>query len=171
MRRLPIATSCARRCRVGCCYTIWLAPIIRCRSADLVGVQTNFRLLQVSSMRRASAMPHSVGSLSPDKRHSRLTIVRRGCNRCRIAGIHGAAMYTAPTLRSACSHSSCNPSMLGSRGTPLVLSLGGVRGIFSFEKENIPLSRVPHTVWGIIECALRAQKKKHPYGCSLFIPQ
>ena len=36
----------------------------------------------------------------------------------------------------------------GSRGAPLVLSLGGVRGIFSFEKENIPLSRVPHTVWG-----------------------
>ena len=50
----------------------------------------------------------------------------------------------------------------------LGLSLGGVRGIFSFEKENIPLSRVPHTVWGIIECALRAQKKKHPFGCSLF---
>ena len=42
---------------------------------------------------------------------------------------------------------------------------------FSFEKENIPLSRVPHTVWGIIECALRAQKKKHPFGCSLFIQQ
>ncbi len=59
----------------------------------------------------------------------------------------------------------------GSRGVPLVLSLGGVRGIFSFEKENIPLSRVPHTVWGIIECALRAQKKKHPFGCSLFIQQ
>ena len=35
-----------------------------------------------------------------------------------------------------------------SRGPPLVLSLGGVRGIFSFVKENIPLNRVPHTVWG-----------------------
>ena len=31
----------------------------------------------------------------------------------------------------------------GRGGRPLVLSLGGVRGIFSFEKENIPLSRVP----------------------------
>ena len=35
-----------------------------------------------------------------------------------------------------------------SRGAPLVLSLGGVRGIFSFEKENIPLSRIPCTVQG-----------------------
>ena len=34
---------------------------------------------------------------------------------------------------------------------------------FSFEKENIPLSRVPHMVWGIIECALRAQKKEAPF--------
>ena len=87
------------------------ASTTRCRSAYLVGVQTNFRLPGRPSMRRASAMPHSVGSLSPDKRHSRLTIVRRGCNRCRIAGIHGEAMYTAPSLRSACSHSSYKPAM------------------------------------------------------------
>ena len=33
------------------------APIIRCRSAYLVGVQPNFRLPPVSTMRRASAMP------------------------------------------------------------------------------------------------------------------
>ena len=50
-----------------------------CRSAYLVGVQTNHRLPPVSTMRRALAMPHSVGSLPPSKRHSRLTIVRRGC--------------------------------------------------------------------------------------------
>ena len=35
----------------------------------------------------------------------------------------------------------------GSRGTPLVLSLGGVRGIFSFrEREYPPLPRPPHGV-------------------------
>ena len=33
------------------------APIIRCRSAYLVGVQPNFRLPPVSTMRRAPAMP------------------------------------------------------------------------------------------------------------------
>ena len=113
---LPIALPIARRSRVGLCYTTWLAPTIRCRSADLVGVLTNFRLPPVSSMRRASAMPHSVGSLPPSKRHSRLTIVRRGCNMKQNAGVHGEAMYTALTLRSACSPSSCKPAMAGSRG-------------------------------------------------------
>ena len=39
-----------------------------------------------------------------------------------------------------------NPQCRGSRGTPLVLSLGGVRGIFSFEKENIPLNAHSRTV-------------------------
>ena len=110
----PEWNACARQSRVCPCYTTWCAPIIRCcaavggsaalrmrhtpcgcRSAHLVEVCSNFRLPRHYSMRRASAMPHSVGSLSPDKRHSRLTIVRRGCNRCRIAGIHGEAMYTA----------------------------------------------------------------------------
>ena len=49
-----------------------------------------------------------------------------------------------PTLRSVCSYSSYKLPMSGVEGRlPLVLSLGGVRGIFSFEKENIPLCRVP----------------------------
>ena len=118
-----------------------------CRSACLVEVQTNFRLLQISSMRRASAMPHSVGSLSPDKRHSRLTVVRRGCNRCRIAGIHGEAMYTAPSLRSACSHSSCNPAMLGVEGdSPRPFSWGCKGDILFREREYPPFPRPPHGV-------------------------
>ena len=75
---LPIALPCARRCRVWICYTIWVTSTTRCRSADLVEVRTNFRLLGHSSMRRASAMPHSARSLPPCYRHSRLTIVRRG---------------------------------------------------------------------------------------------
>ena len=90
-----------------------------CRSAYLVGVRTNFRLPPVSTMRRAQQCRYFASSLPPSKRHSRLTIVRRGCNRCRIAGIHGEAMYTAPTLRSACSPSSCKPAMAGSRGRAL----------------------------------------------------
>ena len=50
---LPIALPCARRCRVWICYTIWVTSTTRCRSADLVEVRTNFRLLGHSSMRRA----------------------------------------------------------------------------------------------------------------------
>ena len=91
--RLP-----ARRCRVSIAIRLASAPIIRCcaavggsdalrmrhtpcgcRSADLVGVLTNIRLPEHSTMRRAPAMPHSARSLPPDKRHTRLTVVRRGC--------------------------------------------------------------------------------------------
>ena len=60
----------------------------------------------------------------------------------------------------------------GSRGPPLVLSLGGVRGIFSFEKENIPLCRVPTRCGARSSaaalhppCALRAQKETALAGC------
>ena len=103
------------------------ASIIRCRSAHLVGVQPNSRLPPVPTMRRAQQCRYFARSLPPRKRHSRLTIVRRGCNRSRLAEIHGEAMYTAPTLRSACSPSSCKPAMAGSRGgDPCVLL--GVQG-------------------------------------------
>ena len=58
-------TACARRCRVRTARRFASASIIRCRSADLVEVQTNFRLPRHSSMRRAPAMPHSARSLPP----------------------------------------------------------------------------------------------------------
>ena len=82
---LPIALPIARRCRVSIAIRFASASIIRCRSAHLVEVRSNFRLPRHPSMRRALAMPHSAGSLSPSKRHSRLTVVRRGCKTRRIA--------------------------------------------------------------------------------------
>ena len=55
-----------------CCAAVGGSAALRmrhtpcgCRSADLVEVQTNFRLLRHSTMRRASAMPHSADSLPP----------------------------------------------------------------------------------------------------------
>ena len=54
------------------------APTTRCCSAYLVGVRTNFRLPPVSTMRRAKQCRYFARSLPPSKRHSRLTIVRRG---------------------------------------------------------------------------------------------
>ena len=125
---LPIALPIARRCRVSTARRFASASIIRCRSASLVEVQPNFRLPEHSTMRRAPAMPHSAGTLPPNYRHSRLTIVRRGCWMCRNVGIHGEAMYTAPTLRSACSHSSCKPAMSGVEGQGPLRSLGGFKG-------------------------------------------
>ena len=101
------------------------ASIIRCRSASLVEVQPNFRLPPVSSMRRAQQCRYFARSLPPSYRHSRLTIVRRSCKRSRIAGIHGEAMYTALTLRSACSHSSYKLPMSGVAGNAPRVLLGG----------------------------------------------
>ena len=70
---------------IRCCAAVGGSAALRmrhtpcgCRSAHLIEVQPNSRLPPASSMRRAPAMPHSARSLPPDKRHSRLTIVRRG---------------------------------------------------------------------------------------------
>ena len=49
-------------------------------------------------------MSHSASSLPPSKRHTRLTVVRRGCELSRIAGIHGEAMYTAPDYPQGVCH-------------------------------------------------------------------
>ena len=64
--------------------------------------------------------------------------VRRGCWMNRLAGTRGEATYTALTLRSACSHSSCKLPMLGGRGGLPSRSLGGPRGIFSHAREYPP---------------------------------
>ena len=127
---LPIALPIARRCRVSIAIRFASTPIIRCcaavggsaalrmrhtpcgcRSAHLIEVQPNHRLPPASSMRRAKQCRYFARSLPPFYRHSRLTTVRRGCKRSRLAGVHGEAMYTAPTLRSACSHSSARLPM------------------------------------------------------------
>ena len=146
-----------------------------CRSAHLVEVQPNFRLPEHSSMRRAPAMPHPARSLPPCYRHSRLTIVRRGCKRSRIAGIHGEAMYTALTLRSACSYSSCKLPMLGVEGpSPRPFSWGYKGDILFLRKRISPfaLCRVPTRCGARSSaaalhppCALRAQKETALAGC------
>ena len=107
---------------------------LRCRFADLVEVQTNFRLLRHSTMRRAPAMPHSASSLPPSKRHTRLTIVRRGCNMQRNAGVHGEAMYTAPDCAARAVLQAANPQCRGSRGPPLAFSWGSKGAILSRER-------------------------------------
>ena len=136
-----------------CCAAVGGSDALRmrhtpcgCRSAHLVEVRSNSRLPPVSTMRRAPAMPHSARSPPPSKRHSRLTIVRRGCKRKRIVGAHGEAMYTAPDYPQGVCHirkaaelptavqcaaraviQAANPQCAGSRGkAPCVLL--GVQG-------------------------------------------
>ena len=109
-------TACARQSRVSIAIRFASAPIIRCRSAHLVEVRSNHRLPPVPTMRRAQQCRYFASSLPPSKRHSRLTVVRRGCWMCRNVGIHGEAMYTALTLRSACSSSRSRLPMCGVEG-------------------------------------------------------
>ena len=90
-------TACARRCRVRtarrfasasiirCCAAVGGSAALRmrhtpcgCRSASLVAVRPNHRLPVHPSMRRAQQCRYFARSLPPSKRHSRLTIVRRG---------------------------------------------------------------------------------------------
>ena len=70
---------------IRCCAAVGGSAALRmrhtpcgCRSAYLVGVQPNFRLPPVSTMRRAQQCRYFASSLPPCYRHSRLTIVRRG---------------------------------------------------------------------------------------------
>ena len=139
---------------IRCCAAVGGSAALRmrhtpcgCRSAHLVEVRSNSRLPPVSTMRRAKQCRYFARSLPPRKRHSRLTAVRRGCKRSRIAGIHGEAMYTALTLRSACSPSSCKPAMAGSRGRAPCVLLGVPRGPFSHVREWPPFPYPPR-VWG-----------------------
>ena len=73
-----------------CCAAVGGSAALRmrhtpcgCRSAHLVEVRSNSRLPPVSTMRRAQQCRYFARSLPPSKRHSRLTIVRRGC--CQVA--------------------------------------------------------------------------------------
>ena len=84
--RVSIARRFASAPTIRCCAAVGGSAALRmrhtpcgCRSAHLVGVQPNFRLPEHSSMRRAQQCRYFARSLPPSKRHSRLTIVRRGC--------------------------------------------------------------------------------------------
>ena len=106
------------------------APIIRCRSAHLVEVRSNSRLPPVSAMRRAKQCRYFARSPPPSKRHSRLTIVRRGCKTVTIRRDSWRSHVHRTRLRSVCSSSSCKLPMSGVEGTSLRVLLG-VQGGYS----------------------------------------
>ena len=131
---------------IRCCAAVGGSAALRmrhtpcgCRSAYLVEVQPNFRLPPVSTMRRASAMPHSVGSLPPRKRHSRLTTVRRGC--CQVATrrdswrSHVHRTYIAQRVQSF----KLQTANAGGRGALPSPFSGGFKGGILFGKRIPPL--------------------------------
>ena len=83
--RVSIARRFASAPTIRCCAAVGGSAALRmrhtpcgCRSASLVAVRPNHRLPEHSTMRRAQQCRYFAGSLPPSKRHSRLTIVRRG---------------------------------------------------------------------------------------------
>ena len=132
---LAESDACARRCRVSIAIRFASASIIRCRSAYLVEVRSNHRLPEHSSMRRAPAMPHSARSLPPRGRHSRLTVVRRGC--CQVATrrdswrSHVHRTYIAQRVQS---FKLQTRNVRGQGAEPLAFSWGSKGAILSRER-------------------------------------
>ena len=112
-----------------------------CCSACLVVVQPNFRLLTDSSMRRAQQCRYFARSLSPSKRHTRLTIVRRGCKtvtKCRDSWrSHVHRTHTAQRVQSFKLQTA---NVRGQGVRPLAFLWGFQRGC-SLWKENTPFDR------------------------------
>ena len=81
-------------------------------------------------------MPHLARSLPPSKRHSRLTIVRRGCKtvtKCRDSWrSHVHRTHTAQRMQS---FKLKTANVRGQGGSPPCLSLGVPKGVFSLERE------------------------------------
>ena len=156
---MPIALPIARRCRVSIAIRLASAPIIRCcaavggsaalrmrhtpcgcRSAHLVGVQPNSRLPPVPTMRRAQQCRYFARSLPPSKRHSRLTIVRRGCKTVTIRRdswrSHVHRTHTAQRVQSF----KLQTANVGGRGEHPSPFSGGSKGGVLFGKRIPPLT-------------------------------
>ena len=84
--RVSIARRFVSAPTIRCCAAVGGFAALRmrhtpcgCRSASLVAVRPNHRLPVHPSTRRAQQCRYFASSLPPSNRHSRLTIVRRGC--------------------------------------------------------------------------------------------
>ncbi len=125
------------------------APIIRCRSADLVGVQPNRRLPMVRISRRAPAMPpwQAMASLYKSEvvgNCVRVTNRRQSDSENRSRPNRIEELNAATPRRYF--HSGGIKVIQARDCQSKRLSLGVPKGIFSFAKENIPF--VPHPCTG-----------------------
>ena len=142
------------------CYTICLCsyhplPLCQSRSSAAESPSTG-ALLNAAS----AAMPHSARSLPPFYRHSRLTLVRRGCktvtNRRGSWRSHVHRTNTAQRVQSF-KRPTAN---VGGRGGAPRPSLGDLKGVFSSRREY-PLCPAPHGRWGPPYSARGAAKLTH----------
>ena len=138
-----------------------ICSYLRCRSASLVEVQPNHRLTEHSSMRRAQQCRIRQAVCRPMRRHTRLTVVRRGCELSRIAGIHGEAMYTAPDSASTSALQAPSSQWRGQGAEPLAFSWGCKGAILSRERMAPFIRAVPSALL----FPIHAQREKPPLIC------
>mgnify|MGYP000775752702 CR=1 FL=1 len=117
----------------------------------------------------ASAAMPLARSLPPNYRHSRLTIVRRGCELPRLAEdswrSHVHRTYIAQRVQLFKIETA---NVRGRGGRPLVLSLGGYKGGYSLSRKRVsPFYALPHGA-GIV--LLHRCRKKLFYASGVKIP-
>ena len=135
-----------------------------CRSAHLVEVRSNSRLPPVSAMRRAKQCRYFARSPPPSKRHSRLTIVRRGCKTVTIRRdswrSHVHRTYIAQRLQFF----KLQTANVGGRGEHPSPFSGGSKGGILFGKRIPPLPRVP-TALGQNTAPFGHPKREYSFRC------
>ena len=140
---------------IRCCAAVGGSAALRmrhtpcgCRSAHLAEVRSNSRLPRYPSMRRAQQCRYFARSLPPRKRHSRLTIVRRGC--CQVATRRDSwrsHVHRTHTAQRVQFFKLQTANVRGQGAAPLAFSWGSKGEIFSHVREYPPYPQ-PHTVWG-----------------------
>ena len=153
---------------IRCCAAVGGSAALRmrhtpcgCRSAHLVEVRSNSRLPPVSTMRRAKQCRYFARSPPPSKRHSRLTIVRRGCNRERLAEDSWRSHVHRTYIAQRVQPFKLQTVNVGGRGALPSPFSGGFKGGILFGKRIPPL--VPRRARRSPSRA-RAGKSRHPFG-------
>ena len=138
---------------IRCCAAVGGSAALRmrhtpcgCRSAHLVGVQPNFRLPPVSTMRRASAMPLFRTQSAAEK-----TSLAPHDSKARLLSDHDSQGFMAkpctphPHCAARAALQAANPQWRGQGAGPLAFSWGSKGDILSRERIS-PLSAAPHGV-------------------------
>ena len=142
---LPIALPARGVAAFGVAIRFAAASIIRCRSAHLVGVRSNFRLPPVPSMRRAQqcryfarSLPPMRTSLAPHDSKARLQAVttRRDSWRSHVHRTYIAQRVQLFKLQTA---------NVGGRGIRPLAFLWGIQRGHSLRKENTPFGAAART--------------------------
>ena len=141
-----------------CCAAVGGSAALRmrhtpcgCRSAHLVEVRSNSHLPPVSTMRRAKQCRYFARSLPPSKRHSRLTIVRRGCKTVTIRRDSWRSHVHRTYIAQRVQLFKLQTANVGGRGDLPSRSLGGSRGIPPacgwMESPSSPAMRSRRHIW------------------------